>query len=46
MTKSESNEMQLPAVFLFSLLFLRLSVKELRVCDPLPWEKQEQVSLW
>lgn len=41
MTKSESNEMQLPAVFLFSLLFIHLSVKEPRVCDPLLWEKQE-----
>jgi len=41
MTKSESNEMQLPAVFLFSLLFTHLSVKEPRVCDPLLWERQE-----
>lgn len=41
MTKSESNEMQLPAVFLVLLLFIHLSVKEPRVCDPLLWEKQE-----
>lgn len=33
--------MQLPAAFLFSLLFINLSVKDPRVCDPLPWEEEE-----
>lgn len=42
MTKPESNEMQLSAV-LFSPVFVHLSVKEPKVCDPLLWEKQEQV---
>lgn len=43
MTKSESNEMQPPAVFLCSLLVIHLVEKEPGVCDALPQEEQKHV---